>query len=93
MQTAGSTLLTAEPCRLPRMLRFAHDGCSAWVAVRPGWRERGYLEGTVDTNPSLVRQCQSVGYHHLPENLASHVPRSIGERRMSLWSALMVSNQ
>jgi hypothetical protein len=43
------------------------------------------------SDPSLVRHCQSVGYCRSPGNLASHVTRSIGECRMSLWSTLVVS--
>ena len=59
MQTTGAALLAAEPCRLLRVWLLAHDGRSARgllylaAAVRSGWREREYRQGTVDTDPRL----------------------------------------
>ena len=47
--------------------------------------------GTVGTDPSLVRHSQPVGYRRSRGNLASRVTRFVGECRMSLWSALVVS--
>ena len=44
-------------------------------------------------DPPLVSYRHVVGYRRSPGNLASHVTRSIGECRMSLWSAIVVSIQ
>jgi hypothetical protein len=41
--------------------------------------------------PSLVSYRHVVGCCRSPGNSASHVTRSIGECRMPLWSALVVS--
>lgn len=43
------------------------------------------------TDPSPVSYRHVVGYRRSPKNLASRVIRSIGECRMSLWSAFVVS--
>lgn len=43
------------------------------------------------SDPSLVSYRHIVGYRRLPGNPAPHVTRSIGECRMSLWSALVIS--
>ena len=44
-------------------------------------------------DPSLVSYRHGVGYRRSPGNWASHVTASIGECRMSLWSAVVVSIQ
>jgi hypothetical protein len=43
------------------------------------------------TDPSLVSYRHVVGYRRSPRNLAFRVIRSIGECRMSLWPAFVVS--
>ena len=43
------------------------------------------------SEPSLVSYRHAVGYRRSPGNLASRVTRSIGECRMSLWSAVVVN--
>ena len=48
------------------------------------------LRARDQTDPLLVRHCQSVGYRRSPGNLDSRVTRSIGECRMSLWSTVVV---
>jgi hypothetical protein len=45
------------------------------------------------SDPSLVSYRRAIGYRRLPGNLASRATRSIGECRMSLWSAMVVSIQ
>lgn len=44
----------------------------------------------VQPDPSLVSHRHPVGYYRSPGNLAPRVTRSIGERRMSLWSTMVV---
>ena len=48
-------------------------------------------QGKVDADPSLLMHRRSVGYRCSTGNLSSRVTRSIGECRMSLWSAVVVS--
>jgi hypothetical protein len=96
MQTTGATLLAVEPCCVARMLTTVQEGRSAsgllyLVAVSADWREQEHRQEAVDTDPSFVSYRQGVGYRRLPENLASRVTRLIGECRMSLWSAVVVS--
>jgi len=45
------------------------------------------------SDPSLVSYRHLVGYSRSPGNLACLVTRSIGECRMSLWSAMVVNFQ
>jgi hypothetical protein len=53
----------------------------------------GYsLLGSRPDGPLLVRHCHFVGYRRSPGDLFSLVTRSIGERRRSLWSTLVVSS-
>ena len=43
------------------------------------------------SDPSLVSYRHVGGYRRPPGNLALHITRSVGECRMSLWSAVVVS--
>jgi hypothetical protein len=87
MQTSGTALLAVERCSLVRvwMLYLA--------AVRDDWREQEHRQKIIDTDPSLVRHCQSVGYRRSPGRLAFRVTRLIGWSRMSLWSTMVVNIQ
>jgi hypothetical protein len=62
----------------------------------PELRGRAVLVGrnwARTSDPSLVSYRHAVGYRRSPGNLASHVTRSIGECRMSLWSTMVVNLQ
>jgi hypothetical protein len=51
------------------------------------------LRARGQTDHLLVSYRHAVGYRRSPGNLASHVTRSIGECRMSLWSTMVVNLQ
>ncbi len=55
-------------------------------------RECGKPQVMLSADPSLVSYRHSVGYCRSPGNSASLVTRSIGECRMSLWSAIVVKH-
>src|SRR6266851_5850901 len=98
MQTTGAFLLAFNRCSSPRVRTLAQDSRSAHrllylAAVRANRPEQERCQGTVDTDPSLVRHCQSVGYRRSPGELAFRVTRLTGWSRMSLWSTMMVNIQ
>jgi hypothetical protein len=67
MQTTGTVLLAVKQRSLAWVRSAAQDGHSACgllylAAVSADWREQEHRQETVDTDPSLVRDCQSVSY-------------------------------
>jgi hypothetical protein len=72
-------------------LRHDRGTRCALLAAWPWCCLRGDCDRTGDL--SLVSYRHLVGYCRSPGNLASCVTRSIGECRMSLWSAMVVSTQ
>jgi hypothetical protein len=95
-RTSGAVLLAVKQCSSERMQTPVQDGTSAHgllypTAVWVDWREQEHCQGTVDADPSLVSYRHGVGYRRSSGNSASLVTRSIGECRMLLWSAVVVS--
>jgi hypothetical protein len=98
MQTTGASLLAVNRCSPARVRTPAQDSRSAHAllylaAVWADRRKQEHRQGMFDGAPSLVSYRHRVGYRRSLGNLASHVTRSIGECRMSLWSAMVVSFQ
>jgi hypothetical protein len=84
LQPSATRSSNASPGNAGLNLPTAHPFYQAG-RVPPVSRRQG-----VDADPSLVSYRHVVGYRRPPGNLASRVTRSIGECRMSLWSALVV---
>src|SRR5437867_4200206 len=94
MQTTAAPLLAVSKCSSPRVWTLAQDSRSAYgllylAAVRADRRKQKHCQGMTDSDPSLVSYRHTVGHFRSPGNLASRVTRSIGECRMSLWSAVV----
>ncbi len=70
-------------------MAMACAGCCTLLAVPADWREQEHRQETVDTDPSLVRHCHSVGYRRSPGLWL--FPRSVLVGRFRpLWSGLVV---
>ncbi len=65
-------------------MAIARPGCCTSLWYRLTGASKITVKRRVDTDPSLVRRCQSVCHRRSAENLAFLVTRSIGECRMSL---------
>jgi hypothetical protein len=95
MQTTGAALLAVRRCSLARVRMPAQDSRSAHgllylAAVRDDWREQEHRQGTVDTDPSLVRHGQLVAQCWLPGIRQPDPSLNIGLIPMLLWSTLVV---
>lgn len=95
MQTTGAALLTVKRCSLAWVQSAAQDGHGVGgllylAAVPADWREQEHRQETVDTDPSLVRHCHSVGYRRSPGLWLFPWSVLVGRFRMPLWSGLVV---